>query len=110
MSQAYSRPSRESDPYSLPDIEVWQEQVATIECSRCGTFEIPESHIEEGIYCPSCESAGAEVVETDPPRFAWWFWFCLPGCMPDGGVQGPFETEEEALDEAREGYEEEEEE
>lgn len=31
----------------------------------------------------------------------WYYWYCLPGCMPDSEAIGPFETEEEALEDAR---------
>lgn len=32
----------------------------------------------------------------------WFYWPCFPGCLPDGEAMGPFETEEEALEDARE--------
>jgi hypothetical protein len=33
-----------------------------------------------------------------------WYWqACFPGCLPDGEPSGPFETEAEALADAREG-------
>lgn len=30
----------------------------------------------------------------------WWWWFCSPGCMPegDGEPNGPFATEQAAID------------
>lgn len=34
---------------------------------------------------------------------AGWFWHaCFPGCLPDGDPVGPFDTEAEALADARE--------
>ena len=36
-----------------------------------------------------------------PEGFYWWA--CFPGCMPDGDPMGPFETEQEAIDDAQEG-------
>lgn len=32
----------------------------------------------------------------------WYWWACFPGCLPDGDPVGPFDTEEEALADARE--------
>jgi hypothetical protein len=79
MPQHYSDPSRESNPTALPDIEV---------------FEIDH---------------GNTVVVNDegepfPP--GWYWWSCFPGCLPDGEALGPFDTEAEALANAREGMEE----
>lgn len=34
----------------------------------------------------------------------WYWWSCLPGCLPDGEAVGPFETEEEALADAQEDH------
>jgi hypothetical protein len=33
----------------------------------------------------------------------WFWWACLPGCLPDSDPSGPFQTEREALDDARGG-------
>jgi hypothetical protein len=27
---------------------------------------------------------------------AWFYWFCLPGCLPDSDPMGPFKTDKEA--------------
>ena len=35
---------------------------------------------------------------TDP---GWYWWACFPGCLPDGDAMGPFDTEGEAIDDAR---------
>lgn len=34
--------------------------------------------------------------EGAPLGTGWFWWFCMPGCMPDGDPQGPFETEQAA--------------
>ncbi len=42
-----------------------------------------------------------EVFEAvDAPGFYWWP--CFPGCLPDSDAVGPFETEAEALADAKE--------
>lgn len=37
--------------------------------------------------------------ETAP---GWYYWYCFPGCLPDSDPIGPYDTEEEALEAARE--------
>ena len=69
--QAYSDPSKQSDPYSLPDVEVffWTDY---------------DHHVDEPDMQPG-----------------YYFWFCFPGCMPDSSPEGPYETEEEAVEAAQ---------
>jgi len=75
MSRYYSDPSREGDRWSLPDVEVF-------EVRKTGT--------------PWEDSEGNRL---EP---GWYWWTCLPGCLPDSDPFGPFESEEEALADARE--------
>src|SRR5512147_1800821 len=86
--QAYSDPRREDEPTALPDIEVF----------------------EGADYCHGCDCDGCDDGEPCPhlEHDKWYWWSCFPGCLPDGEPNGPFETEEEALADAREGIEEEE--
>ncbi len=77
MTQAYSDPERRSDPYSLPDVEV---------------FYMSAEDIRE---------AGWEDGDGDPLGAGWYWWTCLPGCMPDGDPDGPYSTEEEATEAAQ---------
>lgn len=102
--RAYSDPIREDDAYALPDIEVWSDRVSIVHC-RCGDYETAydHAHVEDAVYCPSCEREAESVEDTN--REAWFYWFCFPGCMPDGDLMGPFETEEDALADAREACE-----
>ena len=44
-------------------------------------------------------SVDCDFEETLEPGYYWQF--CFPGCLPDGDVNGPFETEEEALRDAQ---------
>jgi hypothetical protein len=70
--QAYSDPSRENDPHALPDLEVFYRT------------EI------------ACTIDGWDGGQ------GWYYWFCFPGCLPDSEPFGPFDTKEEALEDARE--------
>ena len=31
----------------------------------------------------------------------WYWWTCMPGCLPDSDAIGPFATEQEALEDAQ---------
>lgn len=76
--QAYSDKRRESDPYSLPDVEVFYD----------------DGDIVNG-HARNYDSEG-NVVEP-----GWYWWSCFPGCLPDSEPFGPFESEEAALSDAR---------
>ena len=39
MAQHYSDPDRESDRYSLPDVEGWNDYITIVQ-SKCGVFEV----------------------------------------------------------------------
>lgn len=73
MSRIYSNPERENDTYALPDVEVFYADKGEV------TWEGQEGPSEAGYY----------------------YWYCFPGCMPEGDAQGPFETEEEAIQAAQ---------
>ena len=72
--QAYSNPDRESDSCALPDIEVFY------------VFNDDDDMTDEN----------GEPLE---PGFYWWP--CFPGCLPDSDPIGPFDSEEEAIADAR---------
>jgi hypothetical protein len=75
MGFEYSDPTREGDPHSLPDIEVFY--VSGNE--QDFPYPAPDERIEPG----------------------WYWWSCSPGYLPDGEPSGPFDTEEAALVAAR---------
>jgi hypothetical protein len=79
--QAYSDPKRENDPHALPDLEVF--------------------HMSAG----EIKDAGWEDEDGEPLEAGWYWWSCFPGCMPDSEPNGPFETQEQALEDARDGLE-----
>lgn len=73
MSRYYSDPSRESETYALPDVEVF--------------------------YAAAGELQWEDQQE--PSEAGWYWWTCMPGCMPDSDPFGPFETEEAAVEDAQ---------
>lgn len=94
MAQFYFDPSRENDPHALPDGEVFY--ASHYDCADCGYFTFVPS--------PQCPECGSKYKRTLPDGAGWFYWACFPGCLPDGDPIGPFETEEEALADAREVY------
>lgn len=75
--QTYSNPERADDPYALPDVEVFWH----------------DAHYDDG-DCWKDEDG-------DPLPSGWYWWTCLPGCLPDGLPNGPFETKAEAIADAQ---------
>ena len=76
MSYHYSDPANEADEHRLPDIEVFHAFVGEL-----GTDD-------DGDEYPA----------------GWYYWWCFPGCLPDSETYGPYDSEQEALDAAREAY------
>lgn len=75
MSHYYLDPSKENDKWSLPDLEVfWADK--------------GDWNDEEG----------------EPIKEGWYYWICFPGCIPDSEANGPFDSEEKALMDARDLY------
>jgi hypothetical protein len=72
MAQHYSDESREGNPYALPDVE---------------TFHVVRG---DDIW----EGYGLDTE-------GYYYWYCFPGCLPDSEPIGPFDTEADALADAR---------
>jgi hypothetical protein len=101
MAQVYSDPSRQADPYSLPDVELWEDYIVEIDCPCCGVHEVPyeSAYATETLYCPSCGLSPDGITAEATGITAFWYWYCFPGCLPDSDVYGPYNTEKEAMDE-----------
>lgn len=88
MAQHYSNPKRAHDAYALPDVEVFYMSAADFAEAKQDTWQAHKlTELED---TPWEDLAG------------WYYWYCLPGCLPDSEPCGPFATEAEALREARE--------
>ena len=79
--QAYSNPSRETEPHALPDIEVWYYDANRQ--ADCWT-----------------DGSGSTLSGEQMPT-GWYWQSCFPGCLPDSEPIGPFDTETEALADAQ---------
>lgn len=96
MSQAYSDPKRASDPYALPDVEVFRAFHG--DCPDCGSIVVSPD-----CQTGACHDCRDRITVLGSRSFFWWP--CFPGCLPDSDPVGPFETEAEALADAQEGSE-----
>lgn len=102
MTQAYSDPERESDPHALPDIEVFQLTATEVvqsdeDLMYEASKEFPLMHMNS----QEREKALEWAVEESGATGGWFWWSCFPGCLPDSEPFGPFKTEQEALEDAR---------
>ena len=90
MSQFYTDPKRETDPYALPDGEVFKmtrNEMTLYGKESCWYNDDDKEWLESG----------------------WYYWHCLPGCLPDGEPIGPFGSKSQAIRDARDDYDDEEE-
>jgi hypothetical protein len=105
MGQEYSNPDSESDKWSLPDIEVFEltaREVAAMdedlvhEYMKMGRFKLAamNSKIRETMF--DC------MIDMECIKGGWFYWYCLPGCMPDSSPFGPYDSLAEALKAAQE--------
>jgi hypothetical protein len=88
--QAYSDPKRASDPYSLPDVEVFHHEHAKRELMCLNAGHKAELYGE----CITDE-------EGDCLGSGWYWQLCFLGCLPDSDPFGPFTSYEEALADAQ---------
>ena len=79
MAQVYSDPSNADDKWSLPDAEVFYRELA--------------ENTSDTVFW--------NEDDNEPYGAGFYYWFCLPGCMPDSSPIGPFKTEAEAIEALR---------
>lgn len=103
MGQHYSRPSRRSDPYSLPDVETFR--LTAREVAERDEDTIHEYMKRHEFRLAAFNSRDRErmfdaMIEEENITGGWFWWSCFPGCMPDSDPFGPFATEAEAVADA----------
>jgi hypothetical protein len=103
MTQAYSDPSRETDPpHALPDIEVFEltpDEVAQLDEELIHEYrqEFPLSSMSQRERQKMLDA----IVEREGIGGGWFWQACFPGCLPDSDPIGPFPTYAEALADAQ---------
>lgn len=78
--QFYLNESRASDPYSLPDAEVFY-------------------RTDTALAADDWRDSDGDVMKA-----GWYVWVCFPGCLPESDPCGPFASQEEAVKYARDLY------
>lgn len=104
MSQHYLNPKDEKDPGRLPGVETFEvtSQDWSGRCPICSADDDVETR--DFVY------GSVDFMERHKAKhLGWYWWSCFPGCLPDSDPFGPFETEAEALEDARQGIEDEDE-
>jgi hypothetical protein len=104
MTQHYSDESREDNPYALPDVETFQ-LTATEVAATCedDMYEFSKRH--EFRLCHMNGKVREAMLDAMVDELGitggWFYWYCFPGCLPDSDPIGPFDTEADALADAR---------
>ena len=98
MAYEYSNTKLASNTWLLPNIEVFSTPIYIVACDHCRRDD--ENHVPACIECGDDAKIRAEKTE----RVGFWWWTCLPGCLPDSDAFGPFATYDAALADAREQY------
>ena len=110
MSYEYTDPKRANEDYALPDVEVFEDTIIEVDMECCGSFEVYLEQIENletdtdepiNVTCISCERDSACQAK-DTGKTGYWYAYGFPGCLWNSDPIGPFETYEEALEDARE--------
>lgn len=105
MSQHYSDPSRAKDKWSLPDVEVFQltaREVAERDDDMIHEYMKRHEFRLAAMNSTAREAMFDAMIEEEGITGGWFFWFCLPGCMPDSDAFGPYDSHDEAVKAAEE--------
>jgi len=105
MSRHYSMPESERSNYTLPDIEVFEQTAREYAESDSNEELIHEYMRKPEFRLASMNSKTREamfdaMIEEEGIEGGWFWWTCLPGCLPDSCAFGPFKTREDALADA----------
>ncbi len=96
----FSDPSRKNEKYALSDCEAFQltaEEVAeTMEDEIYSLMKRPEFRLAGMNSCVR-EKMIETLIEENGIEGGWFYWYCFPGCLPEGSPVGPFETCDEAV-------------
>lgn len=98
--QAYSDPSRETDPHALPDVEIFQltaREVAEMDEDMVREYMRRHEFRLASMNSRTREAMFNAMIGEEDITGGWFYHFCFPGCLPDSDPFGPFETQAEAL-------------
>ena len=103
--QAYSDSKRTSNPYSLPDVEVFQltaQEVASQDEDLVYEYMKRKKFRFAGVNSRNHDAMLDAMAKEEGITGGWYWRTCLPGCVPDSSAFGPFNTRAEALADAQE--------
>ena len=104
--QLYSNPAKQHDKWSLPDIEVFQMTAREYAEGDSNEELIHEYMRKHEFRLASMNRTVLEamfdaMIEEEGIEGGWFWWTCIPGCLPDSCAFGPFKTKEEAIQDAQ---------
>jgi hypothetical protein len=112
MAYEYTSEARRADKWALPSIEVFQltaREAAEQDEDRMWEYSRKHEYRLASMNAQVREAMFAQMIEDEGISGGWFWWTCLPGCMPDSCASGPFASYEAALTDAREDSEDEDE-
>jgi hypothetical protein len=98
-------PEAERSQWTLPDIEVFQLTAREFAESDSNAELIHEYMRKPAFRLAAMNSRDRDrmfdaMIEEEGIEGGWFWWTCLPGCLPDSDAFGPFKTHAEALADA----------
>ena len=99
MPQAYSNPSRESDPHALPDLEISQltaREVAEMDSDAIYEYQNRYEFRLASMNSQTRDKMFDAMIADNGIVGGWFYWYCFPGCLPDSEAIGPFESYQQA--------------
>lgn len=112
MSQHYLNARDERDPHKLSDLEIFYQDAEDLvdivnmgdddEIAEWCKEHLPDVDVDAYIKAPlkfldlACSALKDEA--------GWYYRFCFPGCMPESEADGPYGSEAEALEAARDQH------
>ena len=103
--QAYSDESRTLDPYSLPDLEIFEltaREMAERDEDLIWEYKKRSEFKLAGMNGRDTEKMFDAMIDEQGITGGWFYWYCFPGCLPDSDPIGPFETAQQAKAAAQE--------
>ena len=104
MAHHYSDTKKERDAWSLPDVETFQltahEVAETMEEEIYAAMKLPEFRLAS-MNGRDREKLLDYIVEEHSVTGGWFYWYCFPGCLPEGSPFGPYKSQRAALAAAR---------
>ena len=98
--QAYSNPKRADDPHSLPDVEIFQltaREAAELDDDMVMEYMRRHEYRLASMNSRTREAMFDAMIEEEGIEGGWFYWYCLPGCMPDSEPIGPYDSAKLAL-------------